>query len=75
MSRNLESAKLRALRAKNLLPCQRDLYASALTYSFANVPCVLMCSCVNVPCVLTWLHALRAYVLTCLHAFPAYVLT
>ena len=55
-----ESSKLRALRAKNVLACQRALRA--------HVPCVLTCSRANVTCVLTCSRALRAYVpyvLTC----------
>ena len=51
-----ESAKLRALRAKNVLACQHASRANVpcvLTCSLANVPCVLTCSRANVPCMLT----------------------
>ena len=41
----IESAKLRALRAKNVLTCQRALRAYVLT--------CLACLRANVPCVLT----------------------
>ena len=60
-----ESAKLRALCAKNVVTCQ--LFC-VLTCSRANVPCMLTCSRANVPCVLTFQRALRAYVLTCQRA-------
>ena len=57
----LESAKLRATRAKNVFKYQRVLRAYVLMYqrvlratcSRANVPCVLTCQRANVPCVLT----------------------
>ena len=49
-----ESAKLHALRAKNVLPCQRALRAYVLTCLRALRAYVLMC-----------LRVLRAYVLTC----------
>ena len=52
----VESAKLRAVRAKNVLACQRALRAyvlCVLTCSRTNVPCVFMCSRANLPCVLT----------------------
>ena len=55
-----ESAKLRALRAKNVLACQRALHAYVLTYSGANAPCAITCSRANVPCVLTCQCVLRA---------------
>ena len=53
-----------------------------LTWSRANVPCVLMCSGANslaclrahVPCVLTCQSALRTYLLTCQCAFRAHIL-
>ena len=49
-----ESAKLRALRAKNVLACQLALRAYVLTCQRALCAYVLTCQCV-----------LRAYVLTC----------
>ena len=55
-----ESAKLRALRAKNVLTCQRSLRAhvqTCLVCLHANVPCVLTCSCAKLSCVLTCQHA------------------
>ena len=54
-----ESAKLRALRAKNILSCQHALRANVpcvLTCSRANVPCMLTCSCANVPSSVTLIH-------------------
>ena len=74
-----ESAKLRALRAKNVLTCQRALRAhvpyvpTCLACLRAHVSCVLMCSRANVLCVLTCQRALRAYVLTCLVCLRAHV--
>ena len=59
-----ESAKLRALRAKNVLACQRALRAY-----------VMMCQRALRAYVLTYKRALRAYVLTCQRALHAYVLT
>ena len=59
-----ESAKLRALRAKNVLACQRALRAYVLTSQSAMRAYVLTCQC-----------ALRAYMLTCLRVLRAYVLT
>ena len=53
-------AKLRALRAKNVLTCQHALRAYVLT--------CLASSRGNVSCVLTCLRALRVYVLTCQRA-------
>ena len=63
-----ESAKLRALRAKNVFTCQPDFYADVLTCQRAfrahvPAPCVptcLPCSGTNVSCVLTYQRALRA---------------
>ena len=52
-----ESAKLRALRAKNVLTCQRSLRA--------HVQTCLVCLHANVPCLLTCQRALSAYVLMC----------
>ena len=68
--KKIESAKLRALRAKNVLACQRALrvYVSCvLTY--------LACLHAHVPTCLACLPALRAYVLTCKCALRTYVLT
>ena len=48
-----ESAKLRALRAKNVLTCQRALRAqlsTCLGCLRANMPYLLTCSRGNVPC-------------------------
>ena len=59
-----ESAKLRALRAKNVLTCQRALRAYVLT-----------CQHVLRAHVLTWQPALHAYVFTCQRALRAYVIT
>ena len=77
----LESAKLRALRAKKVLTCQRALRANVLcvlTCSRVNMPCVLTCSLAKVPCVLSWSRANFPWVptsLTCQHALRAHVLT
>ena len=71
---------MRALRAKNVLTCQRALCAYVLTCQRAlrgNVPYVLKFSRVNVSWVLTCLtcqHALRTYVLTCQRVLRAYLL-
>ena len=58
-----ESAKLRALRAKNLLTCQR------VVCSRAHVPtclaCLITCSRAKVPCALTCSSANVLYVLSC----------
>ena len=51
---NLETARLRAIRIKNVLMCQH-----------ANVPWVLTCSRVNVPCVLECPRTNVSSVLTC----------
>ena len=51
---NLETARLRAIRIKNVLMCQH-----------ANVPWVLTCSRALRAYVLTCSRALHAYVLTC----------
>ena len=59
-----ESAKLRAMRAKNVLTCQRALCDYVLTCQRALRAYVFTCQ-----------HALRVYVLTCERAFRAYVLT
>ena len=60
-----ESAKLHALRAKNMLTC--------LTYLHAHVPMCLACSCVLRAYMLMCQRALRAYVLMCQRALLAYV--
>ena len=57
-SQTQESAKLRALRAKNVLVCQRGFRAFVLT-----------CQRVLRVYLLTYLRALRAYVLTCQRVF------
>ena len=59
-----KSAKLRALRAKNVLACQRALRAY-----------VLMCQRALRADVLTWQRALRAHVPTCLACLRAHVTT
>ena len=55
-----ESAKLRALRAKNVLACQRALRAYVLTCQHALRAYVLTC-----------LECLRAHVSTCLASLRA----
>ena len=55
-----ESAKLRALYAKNMLTCQRALHAYLLT-----------CQCALHTHVLMYQRALHAYVLTCQPAISA----
>ena len=60
----LESAKLRTLRAKNVLTCQRVLRA--------HVPTCLACLCAHVP---TCLACLLAYVPPCLACLRAHVPT
>ena len=60
----MQSAKLGALGAKNMVMCQRALCA--------YVPCMLMCSRANVPCMLTCQCSLHTYVATCQRG---YVLT
>ena len=64
MNFNDESAKLRALRAKNVLACQRALRAYMPTCLRALRAFVLTCQ-----------RALRAHVLTCQNVLRAYVLT
>ena len=69
-----ESAKLRALRAKNVLTCQGALRAYVSTSQralHAYVPTCLACLRANVSCVPTCLACLRAHVpcvLTCQRA-------
>ena len=70
-----ESAKLRALRAKNELACQRALPAYVLTCLRALCAYVLTCVRALRASVLTCLCALRAYLLTCQSVLRAYVLT
>ena len=66
-----DSAKLRALSAKNVFTCQTALRAYVLTWLTclrAHVPTFLACSRVNVPWVLTCFTdqgVFRTYVLTC----------
>ena len=60
----LESAKLHALRAKDVLTCQRALRAYVVTWKRAFHAYVL-----------TWQHTLRAYFFTCQCALRAYALT
>ena len=66
-----ESAKLRALRAKNVFAYQRALRAyvpTCLACLHGHVPSCLACSRANVPCVLMCLTCSRAKmpcVLTC----------
>ena len=55
--------------------CLKNESAKLLTYSRANVPCVLKCSHANVSYVLTSSHALCAYVLTYLACLRGHVLT
>ena len=72
----VESAKLRALRARNMLACQRALRAHVppclacllalvLGALRAYVPCFLMCSRAYVLCVLRCLRANVTCVLKC----------
>ena len=53
----IDSAKLRALRAKNVLTCQSVLHASVLTCQRALPAYMLICQ-----------RALRVYVFTCQRA-------
>ena len=54
-----ELAKLRALRAKNVITCQRALCAyvprcfKSLRALHTNVSCALKCSRANMPCLLS----------------------
>ena len=61
-----ESAKLRALRAKNVLRCQRTLRAYVLTCQRALHAYVVTRLRALRACVLTCQRALRAHVPTCL---------
>ena len=61
----LESAKLRALRAKNVLTCQCALRAYVLTCQRALRAYVHTCQRASRAYVLICQCALRAYVLTC----------
>ena len=81
----LESAKLGALHAKNMLACQCALHAYVLACqcalhahvsmcfmcSHVSVPCMHTCSCANVPCVLMYSRALCAHVPTYLACLNA----
>ena len=69
-----ESSKLRAMRAKNVLACQRALCAYVVTCLRALRAYVLTCLCALRVYVLTCLRALRACVLTSQRALRAYVL-
>ena len=71
----LESAKMRALRTKNVLACQHALRAYMLKCLRVFRAYVLTCLRALRAYVLTCLHALRAYALTCQRALRAYVLT
>ena len=66
-----ESAKMRALHAKNVLARQRAFLAYMLTCQRALFANVLMCQCALHIYVLTCQSALRTYVLTCQRAFCA----
>ena len=57
-----------ALRAKNVLTCQRVLRAYVLTCQLALLADVLTCQRVMRAHMFTFQRALRAYVLTCQHA-------
>ena len=70
-----ESAKLRALHAKNVLACQLALHAYVLACSRANVPCVLTYSRAKVPCLFTCSRADVPCALTCSRANVPCVLT
>ena len=71
-----ESAKLRALRAKNVLTCQGALRAYLSTSQRAlrayMLTC-LACLCAHVPCVLTGSRANVSCVPTCLACLRAHV--
>ena len=80
VSINLEAAKLHALRAKNVLKCQRVLRADVITclacllaHVSTCLPCVFTCSRVNVVCMLTRSHDLSAHVPMCRACSRAYV--
>ena len=69
-----ESTKLRALRAKNVLACQRALRVYVLTCQRAlraDVPCVLTCLLADVSCVLTCSLVYVPCVLRCSRALGA----
>ena len=70
-----ESAKLRALRTKDVLTCLRALPAYVLTCQCALRAYVLTCQRALHAYVLTCQRVLRAYVLTCQRVLRAYVLT
>ena len=70
-----ESAKLRALRTKNVLACQRALRAYVLTCQRVLPAYVLTCKRALRAYTLTCLRVLRAFVFTYLRALRAYVLT
>ena len=80
---------MRALRAKNVLACQRAIRSYMLmcqralrAYGFTCSPTCLACLCAHVPMCLARLHAhqhalhaFRVHVPTCLACLRAYVLT
>ena len=70
-----ESAKLRALHAKNVLTCQCALHAYMPTCQHALHTYLLTCQHALHAYMFTCQHALHAYVLTCQRALHAYVLT
>ena len=70
-----ESAKLCALRAKNVLTFQRTLPAYVLTCQRTLRAYVLKCQHIFHACMLTSQRALRAYVLMRQHVLHAYMLT
>ena len=69
-----ESAKLHALRAKNL-PCLHAYMPTCLSSLHAHMLMRLTCLCTHVPCVLLFKHAMHANVLLSKHALNAYTLT
>ena len=69
-----KSAKLRALRAKNVLACQRVFCAYMLTCQRALCAYVLTCQRAFRAYMLMCQRVLRAYVLTCRRVLHVYVL-
>ena len=70
-----ESVKLHALRAKDVLTCQRALRAYVITCQRALCAYMFTCQCVLHAYVLTCQLSLHAYVLTCQRALSACMLT
>ena len=68
-----ESTKLRALRAKNVLACQRALRVYVLTCQRALRADVLTCLACLLAYLLTCLACLRAHLSTCLACLGAHV--